>query len=88
MNHRERVQTAIRHEEPDVVPADFASTAVTGIHTGSVEALRDHFDPREPAQLDPVTRQPRHSLMSYIASDEFRPAVEVSPDQLRSIMVQ
>ena len=31
------------HRQPDRVPIDFGSTAVTGIHVSCVAALRDHY---------------------------------------------
>jgi hypothetical protein len=37
---RERLQMALRHEEPDRVPVDFGSTAVTGMHVLAVTRLR------------------------------------------------
>ncbi len=43
MTSRERVQTSLSHREPDRIPLDFGSTAVTGVHVSCVAALRDHF---------------------------------------------
>jgi hypothetical protein len=40
VNSRERVQTALEHQEPDHVPLDLGGSAVTGIHVSSVYALR------------------------------------------------
>ncbi len=40
---RQRVLDAIGHKQPDRVPMDFGSTAVTGIHVSCVAALRDHY---------------------------------------------
>jgi hypothetical protein len=37
------VESALRHEEPDKVPVDLGSTAVTGIHARAVAGLRDHY---------------------------------------------
>lgn len=34
---------------------------------------------------NPVARQFRHSLLSYVADDRFQPAVEVTSDQLRAL---
>jgi hypothetical protein len=42
MNHRERVLTALNHEEGPV-PIDFGSTFITGIHCSVVGALRDYY---------------------------------------------
>jgi hypothetical protein len=43
MRSRQRVQTAINHKQPDRIPVDFGSTAVTGIHTIVVEKLCRYF---------------------------------------------
>ena len=43
MNSRERVLTTLDHREPDHIPIDFGSTAVTGIHVSCVAALRDYY---------------------------------------------
>jgi hypothetical protein len=40
---RQRVLDALAHREPDRVPIDFGSTAVTGIHVHCIAALRDHY---------------------------------------------
>ena len=40
MNSKERVQAALSHRQPDRVPVDFGSTAVTGMHAAAVHRLR------------------------------------------------
>ena len=40
---RERVNTALAHQQPDRVPVDFGSSFITGIHCSVVEKLRDHY---------------------------------------------
>jgi len=40
MNSRERVQTALQHREPDLVPLDLGGSTVTGMHVSSVYRLR------------------------------------------------
>lgn len=40
MNSRERVSTALNHKEPDCVPFDLGSSAVTGMHVSGVYRLR------------------------------------------------
>jgi hypothetical protein len=40
MNARERVETALDHRQPDLVPLDFGASGVTGIHVSSVYLLR------------------------------------------------
>lgn len=43
MTSKERVRTALRHEEPDRVPIGFGGSAVTGMHVTAVEKLRRHY---------------------------------------------
>ncbi len=40
MTPRERLQAALDHRQPDRVPVDFGSTAVTGMHVSAVTRLR------------------------------------------------
>jgi hypothetical protein len=40
MNSRERIASAIDHQEPDRVPLDLGGCATTGIHVSSVYLLR------------------------------------------------
>lgn len=40
MTSRERLQKALRHQQPDQVPVDMGGTAVTGIHVSAVTRLR------------------------------------------------
>ena len=43
MKSRERVESTLNHKEPDRVPIDFGSTAVTGISASVVSKLRDYY---------------------------------------------
>jgi Uroporphyrinogen decarboxylase (URO-D) len=43
MTSKERVLASLNHREPDAVPVDFGSTAVTGIHAAAVAKLRDYY---------------------------------------------
>lgn len=43
MTSRDRVLSALSYREPDQVPIDFGSTAVTGMHVSCIAALRDYF---------------------------------------------
>ncbi len=43
MNSRERVLTAINHQEPDRVPLDLGGSIVTGIMAGALARLRRHL---------------------------------------------
>ena len=40
MNHRERVLTTLRHQEPDRVPIDFGGTVDSTVSAFSYQALR------------------------------------------------
>jgi hypothetical protein len=43
MTSKERVLASLNHREPDAVPVDFGSTAVTGIHVNAIAALRERY---------------------------------------------
>jgi uroporphyrinogen-III decarboxylase len=43
LTSRDRLLTTLNHQQPDRVPIDFGSTAVTGIHASCVAALRDYY---------------------------------------------
>lgn len=43
MNSRERVLSAINHQEPDRVPIDLGSTLTTGIHAIAYTRLKEHL---------------------------------------------
>ncbi len=43
MTSKERVLTSLDRRQPDVVPVDFGSTAVTGIHASAIAGLREHY---------------------------------------------
>jgi hypothetical protein len=47
MNSRQRVQSALNHQQPDRVPLDLGGSAVTGMHASSVYQIRQAL------QLDP-----------------------------------
>ena len=40
MSSRQRLQAALNHQQPDRVPVDFGSNAVTGMHVSAVTRLR------------------------------------------------
>jgi uroporphyrinogen decarboxylase len=56
MNSRERLLTALHHQEPDRIPFDLGSTQVTGIHVIAYQRLREYLGlPRiEPHLCDEV----------------------------------
>ncbi len=43
MDSKERIKAALNHNQPDRIPIDFGSTAVTGIHVLAVKNLRDYY---------------------------------------------
>lgn len=43
MTGKQRVLAALNHQQPDQVPLDFGSTAVTGMHVQAVAGLRKHY---------------------------------------------
>jgi uroporphyrinogen decarboxylase len=43
MNSRERLRTAINHQEPDRIPLDIGATVVTGIHWQAYKNLREYL---------------------------------------------
>src|SRR3990172_3769618 len=53
---RQRLLTALAHQEPDRVPLDLGATQVTGIHRRAYEALRQGLElPKlEPAICDHI----------------------------------
>lgn len=56
MNSRERLLTALNHQEPDRIPLDLGSTQVTGIHAIAYRNLREALGlpPVEPTICDVV----------------------------------
>lgn len=56
MNHRQRVLTALQHQEPDHVPLDLGSVQVTGIHIETYKKLRSMMGlpARETAMSDTI----------------------------------
>jgi uroporphyrinogen decarboxylase len=58
MNSRERILTALNHQEPDRVPFDLGGTVVSTIHVKAYQALREYLGlPRiEPRIADIVSR--------------------------------
>jgi uroporphyrinogen decarboxylase len=73
MDSRQRVLTALRHEEPDRVPYDLASTQVTGITNGAYQRLRAYlgWDEQLPRWVDVIQQlvQPGDDLLDYLQVD-------------------
>ena len=72
MNHRERVLTALRHQEPDRVPLDFGGTVDTTIAGISYQALRQELG------LQPNTTRVLDAYQqTAVIDDDVRAALEV-----------
>ncbi|HVN80944.1 MAG TPA: methyltransferase, partial [Terriglobia bacterium] len=65
MNSKERVLAALSHREPDRVPIDFGSTAVTGIHVSCVAALREHYG----LERHPVKVHEPYQMLGMVEED-------------------
>ncbi len=67
MNSRERVETALAHQQPDYVPLDLGGSAVTGMHVSSVYALRQALGLDAPGT--PVKVVEPYQMLGQIAPD-------------------
>jgi hypothetical protein len=56
MNHRQRVLTALQHQEPDRVPLDLGGTADSTVVAVAYRKLRAHPD-GSPAKFQPQFQQ-------------------------------
>jgi len=65
MNSRERVKKALNHMQPDRVPVDFGSNAVTGIHVHVVEQLRQYYG----LEAKPVKAIEPYQMLGEIEED-------------------
>ncbi len=65
MTSREKVRASLAHQQPDAVPMDFGSTAVTGMHVTSVAALREYFG----LEKRPVTVHEPLQMLGWIDDD-------------------
>ncbi len=68
MTSKERLQTALAHRDPDRIPIDFGSTAVTGIHVSVVDALRTYFG----LTKEPVKVHEPYQMLGFIEEDLTR----------------
>jgi len=67
MNSRQRVETALSHQEPDYVPLDLGASAVTGMHVSSVYKLRQALELDKPGT--PVKVVEPYQMLGEIALD-------------------
>jgi uroporphyrinogen decarboxylase-like protein len=65
MTSKERVLAALSHQEPDHIPVDFGSTAVTGVHVSCVAGLRDHYG----LEKKPVMVHEPYQMLGYVEDD-------------------
>ncbi|MFO7680392.1 MAG: hypothetical protein R6X34_10100 [Chloroflexota bacterium] len=58
LTSRERVQTALNHQEPDRVPFDLGGTPMSGMHKIAYKNLRDYLGmPEVEIQVEDVIQQ-------------------------------
>jgi hypothetical protein len=62
---RERLIDALHHRQPDRIPIDFGSTAVTGVHASCVAALRDYYG----LEKRPVRIHEPFQMLGYLDDD-------------------
>ena len=72
MTHRERLAQALNHQEPDRVPVDFGSTAVTGISAQVVSQLRLALGLDQPGDRVKVTEP--YQMLGQV-DDDLREAL-------------
>ncbi len=65
MTSRERILSALDHAEPDHIPIDFGSTAVTGIHVSCVAGLRDYYG----LEKKPVMVHEPYQMLGFVEDD-------------------
>jgi uroporphyrinogen-III decarboxylase len=75
MTRRERVLAALEHREPDRIPIDFGSTAVTGIHVSCVAALRNYYG----LEKRLVKVHEPYQMLGYI-DDDLKDAMQLDFD--------
>jgi len=65
MTSKERVMESLNHRQPDAIPVDFGSTAVTGIHVNCVAQLRDHYG----LEKRPVKVTEPYQMLGHLEDD-------------------
>jgi hypothetical protein len=65
MTSRERLEAALTHREPDLIPVDFNGTAVTGMHVNCVIGLRGHYG----LEKRPVRVHEPYQMLGWIDED-------------------
>ncbi|MGA2030901.1 MAG: uroporphyrinogen decarboxylase family protein [Thermoguttaceae bacterium] len=67
MNSRQRVEAALKHQQPDYVPLDLGASAVTGMHVSSVYRLRQALGLDAPGT--PVRVVEPYQMLGQVAPD-------------------
>lgn len=65
MNSKQRIRSAIDHQQPDKLPMDFGSSFITGIHCSVVEQLRAYYQ----LEKRPVKICEPYQMLGEIESD-------------------
>jgi hypothetical protein len=65
MTSKESVLASLNHREPDAVPVDFGSTAVTGIHVNAVVGLRARYG----LEKQPVRVYEPYQMLGLVEED-------------------
>lgn len=65
MNSKQRFQKALNHQQPDKIPIDLGSNAVTGVHVRIVEQLRKHYG----LEVHPVKAIEPYQMLGEIEED-------------------
>ncbi len=68
MTSKQRVIAALNHRQPDQVPIDFGSTAVTGMHVQAIAGLRQHYG----LENRPVKVTEPYQMLGFIEDDLAR----------------
>jgi hypothetical protein len=68
MTSKDRVLASLAHRQPDAVPVDLGSTAVTGIHAAALAALRDYYG----LEKRPVKVFEPYQMLGLIEEDVMR----------------
>ena len=89
MTHRERVLTALNHEQPDRVPMDLGSTRVTSVSVAFYERLKAHFGiKRETRIIDRIQQAVAVDEEILAALDvDTRAVLPNPPDRVRDEML-
>jgi len=66
------LRTALEHREPDRIPLDFGSTAVTGVHVSCVTALRRYYG----LSPEPVKVHEPYQMLGLV-EDDLRAAMGI-----------